>query len=783
MVDFEILEESGTTNARLREFFTTREADKEGASPDEKKRITADLKRLKKVEDNIGSRLSENISFSLRNHHLYSAVDLAWDSTPINKHTYPLILYAQKRISTSECAGELTKLKCADTYVKRSDTGQIIDIDLPKFFEVNVNLVRSIITRRLAAQSNKYGSMWPFFKYESRTTGQVGKLRADVLSQRMDVMADQFGYRHFQVQVMRDMFLYGHSIAFPRAAWEREAHWEREPATRGMNLLRSEGGISKRSRVTREGVAWVNPHPSRIFWDNAHALSSLNSDNGCEYIGYWDVARFGSVSNNGAFFNKDKVGFSSNAVNYFTDYPSYFNQYYSSITPPNSDVLNDVAIRNDRKNNVGLYSGEMEDVSVFIAEYYWKMVPREWGIGKYPYPVWVHLKVAGDNTVVFAEILPSSPAAVFSFNESDSRLVNISVAHELMSFQDQLTNLMSQLLETAKADLFSVAVLNTDVFPDTDEGKQVLEDFRATMKGENFYATTHVLEASFRRLSEMGIDTKPDNIFKVVRTSPNNNLTAIFNSISQLIAMAERLMSLSPQEQGQPAPREISATEVNVISGTTESVYSFISDAVDEGRASMKRICYESLIACGSDALLLPVISRYPRNTVSKAGFTIIDEDQEEKLDVNSHTIMGSKFNLIHDYTFNTRDGSERTSNVQSAQTLTGLFQAIISQEMVAQSVGKRQLFNLINEIFRLSNAGVNLKLEIPEEEGSEELTPPDQQELMQQVQQNSQAIQQILSAVQGGPPQGAPQGPPQGPPQGMPQGPPPNVPAGAMPV
>jgi len=181
--------------------------------------------------------------------------------------------------------------------------------------------------------------------------------------------------------------------------------------------------------------------------------------------------------------------------------------------------------------------------------------------------------------------------------------------------------------------------------------------------------------------------------------------------------------------------------------------------------------------------LLLPVISRYPRNTVSKAGFTIIDEDQEEKLDVNSHTIMGSKFNLIHDYTFNTRDGSERTSNVQSAQTLTGLFQAIISQEMVAQSVGKRQLFNLINEIFRLSNAGVNLKLEIPEEEGSEELTPPDQQELMQQVQQNSQAIQQILSAVQGGPPQGAPQGPPQGPPQGMPQGPPPNVPAGAMPV
>ena len=77
MVDFEILEESGTTNARLREFFTTREADKEGASPDEKKRITADLKRLKKVEDNIGSRISENIRFSHRTHHPSRAVELA----------------------------------------------------------------------------------------------------------------------------------------------------------------------------------------------------------------------------------------------------------------------------------------------------------------------------------------------------------------------------------------------------------------------------------------------------------------------------------------------------------------------------------------------------------------------------------------------------------------------------------------------------------------------------------------------------------------------------------
>lgn len=754
-VDFDILNEAGTTNERLREFFTTRSSELEGASGAEKKRIELDLKRQKKISEQIGSRLNEHIMFSLKNHHLYSAVDLAWDSTPINKSTIPLIMYAQKRINVADCADQLNTLGCSHGYTKRDSSGKITDIDLPKFFETNINLVRSLITRRLAAQSNKYVNLWPFFKYESRTTGQTGKLRADVLSQRMDVMADQYNYRHFQTQAMRDMFLYGHCVAFPRAAWERDVQWEREPAAREFKPS-SRAKIPKRSRVVKEGVCWVNPHPSRIFWDNAYPLSSINSDTGCEYIGFWDVIRFGDISHNPTYFNRDKVGFSSASLNYFSQFAAYFNQHYTVINPP-MPRGGDLAAHNDLKNNLGLYGGEEEDTSVMVAEYFWKITPKEWGIGDYPFPVWVHLKVAGDDTVVFAEIMPSSPAAVFSYNESDSRLANISVAHELMSFQDQLTNLFSQLLETAKADLFSVAVLNTDVFPDSDEGKQVLADFRATMEGKNFYATTHVLEASFRRLQEMGINITPDNVFNIVRSKPNTGLSAIFGSIAQLISMSERLMALSPQEQGQPAPREISATEVNVISGTTESVYSFISDAVDEGRAAMKRICYESLIAMGADTVLLPVIGRYPRDVVQAAGFTIVDEDQEEKMNVNKHTIMGSKYKLVHDYIFNSRDGSERTSNVQAANTLVSLFQGIVAQPSVAQAVGKRQLFELVNEIFRLSSTGVNLKLEM---DSTDESMPNEGEEVAKRAEANTQAIsqiQQVLATITGGPPPGGP--------------------------
>jgi len=772
-VDFDILKEAGTTNERLRQFFTTRSTDEEDAVGEEKKRIKIDLQKLETVQDMIGSRMNEHIMFSLKNHHLYSSVDLAWDSAPINKSTIPLIMYAQKRINVSDCASELENLGCSHGYVKRDESGKIMDVDLPKFFETNINLVRSLITRRLAAQSNKYVNLWPFFKYESRTTGMAGKLRADVLSQRMDIMADQYNYRHFQTQAMRDMFLYGHCVAFPRAAWERDVQWEKEPAAIDFKPS-NKTKIPKRSRVVKEGVCWVNPHPSRVFWDNAYPLTSLNSDTGCEYVGFWDVVRFGEISHNPTYFNRDKVGFSSASLNYFSQFSSYFNQYYTVINPPTPNS-GDLSSHNDLKNNLGRYSGEEEDTSVMVGEFYWKMIPKEWGIGSYPFPLWVHLKVAGDDTVIFAEIMPSSPAAVFSYNESDSRLANISIAHELMSYQDQLTNLFSQMLETAKADLFSVGVLNTDVFPDSDEGKQVLADFRATMEGKNFYANTHVLEASFRRLQEMGV-ANPAEVFTIVRSSPSTGLQAIFAAITQLLNMSERLMALSPQEQGQPAPREISATEVNVISGTTESVYSFISDAIDEGRSVMKRICYESLISQGADTVLLPVVSRYPREAVEDAGFTIIDESQEEKMDVNRHTVMGSKYKLVHDYIFNSRDGSERTSNIQAANTLVALFQGIVAQPMISQAIGKRQLFELVNEIFRLSNTGTHLKLEM---DGIEEgLMPEEGEAATDQIQANADAIgqlQQIISMLTGGGP-GGPGGPGPGAPQG-PAAPPPQAP------
>lgn len=746
MIDYDILEECGTTNERLRELFTAKLPDSRKLrkmDPKDRKALEKDVDNRKAFEDKIRSWMSEHIVFSLHNYHIYSAVDLAWDSTPINKNIYPLMMYAQGRIDQSQAVNSLKDTPEADKYVRKNDSGEVVGIDLPKFYEVNINLIRSIITRRVAAQTNKYNSLWPWASYEPRSTTLVGKLRGDALSQRVDIMADQLDYRNFQTQLTRDMFLYGHSVAFPRAAWEREVQWEKKPVAKEFQ---TGGKIPKRARVEKEGVVFVNPHPSRVFFDNAYPLSSINADIGCEYVGFWDLCRWGDIANNPDYFNRDQVTYSADTAAWFTQFSTYFSQYYDRIVPP--PIPNDVAAPNDRKNNVGLYTGELEQTSTFITQLYVKINPRDLKVGTYPFPIWIHVKVAGDATVVHAEIMPSKPGAYFGFNENDSRLVNISVAHELMGFQDQLTNLFSQLLETAKADLFALGIINTDIFPDSPEGKKVLSDFRALMQGHNFYANTHVLEASFEKLAQLGISVSADNIFKVVRTQPNTALTAIFNAITQVIGMAERMMVLSSQEQGQPAPREISATEVNQISGSTDSIYTFISDGIDNGRAAMKRIIYESLIAKGDDEVYLPVINRYPADVIKKAGFSVVEDEADSNGgQLVNFNVTGSKHALVHDFMFSSRDGSERSPNTQSANVLGQLFGQLgglppeVSKPIFA-AMGKEKIFEIMNEIFRMSGAGVDLKLSVKPGE-SDELGIEDEQQVMQGIQRLGQAVEQ----------------------------------------
>ena len=142
-----------------------------------------------------------------------------------------------------------------------------------------------------------------------------------------------------------------------------------------------------------------------------------------------------------------------------------------------------------------------------------------------------------------------------------------------------------------------------------------------------------------------------------------------------------------------------------------------------------------------SNTIHLPVKNRYSAAIIEQAGFEIDPEDLEfMSPDLERrHTIIGSKKNLIHDYIFTSRDGSERSSNIQEAQALTQLFQIISSTPVILEALGKDKYYELLNEIARKSGA-TDIKLEV---------APGDDNKLGGPSQEMEGIVQQVIGAVQ----------------------------------
>jgi hypothetical protein len=158
----------------------------------------------------------------------------------------------------------------------------------------------------------------------------------------------------------------------------------------------------------------------------------------------------------------------------------------------------------------------------------------------------------------------------------------------------------------------------------------------------------------------------------------------------------------------------------------------------------------------------------------------VADDTDEETGQLLHRNITGSKHCLVHDYIFTSRDGDVRSSNTQSANVLVQLMTGIGSMRpeiasAILSAMGKEKVFEIYNEIFRLSAAAVDLRLELKPGESDQLLIENDKQVMgliqrlagsVQKQGQDIQQIEQILSQLAGqsmGGPPAAPQQPPPG--------------------
>lgn len=709
LIDFDILKHFNSTPQRIKEVFTA-----QAGSEHHEHRVSWERK--------LESRIHEGAEWGLRNFQFYYAADMAMDTNVITKELVPLSLFAQNKITLKDAASQLKDIspETAAKFVTEKDDGGF-DVDIPAFHKVVVALVRSFVTRRTAALASRYVKQTPLFKYEAIGTSPVASLRADVLSQRVETIANGYGYRHDLVQSIRDMLLYAFSIEFATCSWEKDRTLRKKVRPDGLQS----DELEVEAIVAKEGIPFKRVHPTKMFFDMAYPLSSINTDTGCSYIGHWNLVPYRNVRDNPCFFNRSKILYDTSFASKLIGYKTYFALYSpdAPINFPRASDTQSIISANDREPQAGIYSTEENqgDETILLTEYFERVVPKDCGLGDYPYPVWVRLVVAADNTVVYGEFMPYTPAVYCGYNSNDNKVQNMSFAHDAIAFQDQCTNILTSMLLAQKAALIKIISLDIDQIDNPEHVKLI----RRIVAGEDIFTKPLLIEHKGARSQELGHDKR-----KIVEVNQTEGLTrpeAHISMLIQLIGIAERLLGVSANEQGQSEPREISATESANIASVTSTSLAFMGLGVDEAVAAKKKILYQGLMSKGETKVRVAAAGRYTGTTIRAAGFI---EDDDGVPVVNAEfphkvTVTGEKTALEYNYAFTNRDGSERPSNSKSAQVLVLLFQQLAQVPGVLESMGKEGLYDFLNAIVRLSGAPIDVKFALQDGESPAMPAPP----------------------------------------------------------
>ena len=764
MVDPKILAKFGCSEERLKMIFTTKvtKGDKDNyfdgyiTEGGVRKKCTSNEGIRRRFENFIRSAMYQTIPTNLANANKYQAVDMANDAQPIQEDTFPFMLWARGKLKTENLWSALEASGCTPEkmakFVKRGKGGKVLNVSVPRISEISIDIVKSYKTRRHAAMDALWSNLWPLYNYETYGKEPVARLRADILTQRVQQISNAYNYRHHDSQCRGKMLDYGFCLSFVEGPWDRQMGWQFERTNTGADSEKPETFIKV------EGLKWIDPHPSRIGYDMEYPLADINSDTGPKWLFYWDVKRFGSIASCDHFYNLKEVYATNQWESIVDQFSHYFGYYYSDpcvLSYPDAKT-SDPSIFNDRKTRIGRYGDNNESKGCLVAPFFWKINPKEEGIGDYDGDVWIQIFVAGDCTIIGARFLPSKPACYGAINWNDGRAINQSMCMALLGYQDHASMIMTQCIQQLRAAMRQLVLIDTSSL-DSEVAKALKEG----IEDPDYWIDPVTLMYDASKLLGMGIQS-PANAFVIVQNQINNVFQSALTALTQLLDLADRLLVLSPNELGQPNPREVSAQEVSSISGSVQAVYSFINQGPREMIAAKKEIIYESMLAYANPTFRVAVEGQYLPSTLKLAGFAYptseklgMDYDSASPLPART-TVIGNLRDLRYDYYFDSRDGAERSNDPQAAATLTQLLQAVQASPKLEALVGDAGIAKLFNYIIQCTGTGVPFQVEVPDGgvQTSEDPTQAIQQEQAMAMQgtndQRLRQLEMVVSQLQG---------------------------------
>lgn len=692
--------------------------------------------KTKKLVTNISSSIREGIRRNRTDYRLYKAMDWAYDS-PFYQVSYTQLRGLlsnnpdDKKVMETVNSWGLTHLlpvvmengkECcnADGSKKRA-------VNIPVFFNIFVPIVMAYIGIRWAKLFNDR-NLNPMFKYEPVQFTKENRIRCEVITQAVQKQATWFDYKADSKQTILQTLLYGFCINFPRESW----FVEKQEDEKGDE------------QIIREGLRFNIPHPSRVYYDLYHRLSSLNSNSGCNYAGYWELCRYGEIYDSDLYWNKQKITFGSMQSWFDLGRSDFLEQVFpcNMSFPNRSGGFGSLDREGEAAN---YYSHGDYNASTLVTQHFQRIIPKDHGLGTYEYPVWFRFVFASDTTVIWAEPLAFDVLPTYAYDADFNRSKFRSLALEIIPFQDHISNLLTNWISATKENLQNPIFYDAEKIP--VEAMTRLENLGYKMYGSRVYVPYN---------STVNYKTRTDQreAFHVPQLT-HHQTGELASLISGVLNMLDRIMQLSPQEIGQAAPHEQTAEETRVIAGNTSTRVTFTGSFIDDGDYAKKKMLYDATMAYADDEITVGITSAWAstedefKKLMTKVGLTISDDSTYDPQNPDAmHTVTAKKSAMKLESFASTRDGANRINNPAIADAMSKIFSAVAGNPVIIQSIGPQQLIELLNQIIQTSGLPKEFKLRgsnVNPQGSPEEQT----KQIQQMMQQFAAQVKQLIGQSQ----------------------------------
>lgn len=716
MQDLKLLEKRGATHEHFKALF---DSDK----PSEK------IKRIQEIHSN---RLRRAIETNLNEGPIYGMIDRQLEAAQANLpymqarelassgKTHEEIIAAFKSFGLDRMLEVAYDATTGASLTDKKRNEPLLTFNQPLFETVLIPLVLAYCDIRIAKLYNDR-NQHPRYKYPPARITQEDMAISEIITNRVQQMAEEMGYAEDDKQSIRKMVIYGTCFNFPK-----ETYWRQSYVT--------EDNGKEVKKTLREGVRFVIPHPRRTFWDRLHPLYTLNSDTGVRYCGYWDIVPYADIRDNDAFWKRDKITFGGYSIFNSTAWRLFSQFYPCVISFPKMWVDAATSDKFDRISGECFPTDE-QDASVNIAPLFDKIIPSEWGLFDYDEPVWMRFVYANLDTCIHAEVYPYTPGYVYLDRYDADKTVSPSLALQLSPFQQFLGNFITQHFKSVKENLLRVSFVNTDIVP--VEQVKLLQKMKDRLyNGWKFLMYSQkqnqIVDADQRRAIE--------NL-----NVPQVDVSQLRSNITLVLTVLERMLGFSAQEVGAPASHEQSAREITVVANNTSVNVEFMGTGIDAAWGAKQRLLFTAFYCFGDDEFFSEVSDLTPerRKALEKLGFSIEGEPEDGEL---RFTVKGKKAALRMDRFISQRSSVNRLDDSKLGIGMLQSLGQVIQNPLIFQSLGVAQVIRLFNYVWRMIGLPEDFELK-PTKIDPAAPMEQQQQEMMKVMEQAKEAI--VQNAVQ----------------------------------